>query len=624
MKKLVLSLMAVAMAFTMSAQVIFQEGFDNGIPAGWTLLNDNNSAHSAAYTNAWNNLAEQGNPAPCIGSQSWFDNVGTCDRWIITPAIQIPADGSYCVYVDAMAYEAAYPDGFQVKVSTTTGAARTDFDATPIINVPACTDSWTEYSGSLAAYAGQTIYIAVINNSNDMNILWVDNIKVAQPSENELVLNKVNLPSITAMGNVNVTGTLTSKGSAPLTSFVLSYSVDGGAPVTETITGINVAYNGTYNFTATTPISLNTAGTHSIVVTVSQPNGVADIEDDNTITASVVAYDASLAVSRTTLLEHYTTGQCPNCPSGHDRVHAALQGHNDVIWMCHHAGYYTDAMTTSDDETLCWFYNSAVNGGTYAPAIMLDRTHFDFSDEASPVFFPDNTVANTIATALAQPSFANIAINNVNYNEATRQLTCTVAGELTMDMGLTNPRISLYLVQDSIIAAQSGAGNNYQHDNVYRAAISNVWGDAFTGTTFSKDYTYTLPQTLGNGNKTVKPWQCRLVAFVSNYNSADPTDCKILNAAQSANLNASFVGINNAEEVAISVYPNPATDYVVFQTVDQMSNITIVNALGQVVYNNNIDANEIMVNTTDFAAGIYVATVKTANGISTQRISIVR
>jgi len=624
MKKLVLSLLAVAMAFTMSAQVIFQEGFDNGIPSTWTLLNDNNTAHSAAYTNAWNNIDAQGNPAPCIGSQSWFDNTGVCDRWIITPAIEIPAEGSYSVYVDAMAYEAAYPDGFQVKISTTTGAARTDFDATPVINVAACTDAWTEYTGSLAAYAGQTIHIAVINNSNDMNILWVDNIKVAQPAENEIVLTSLNLPSMTTMGNLNVTGTIKSKGSATLTSFVLSYTVDGGTPVTETITGLNVAYNGDYTFTATTPINLNTTGAHTIAVTISDPNGVADVTDDNTMSATVVAYDATLAVSRTSLLEHFTTAQCPNCPSGHDRVHAALQGHNDVIWVCHHAGYYTDVMTTSDDENLCWFFNSAVNGGTYAPAAMLDRTHFDFCDDESPVFFPGSDVATSIATALAQPCFANIAINNVNYNEATRELTCTVAGDLTMDMGLTNPRISLYLVQDSIIASQSGAGSNYQHDNVHRAAISNVWGDAFTGTTFSKDYTYTLPTTLGNGNKTVKPWQCRLVAFVSNYNNADPTDCVVLNAAQSANLNASYVGINNAEEVAISVYPNPATDYVVFQTPDQMNNITIVNALGQVVYNNNVNANEVIVNTNDFAAGIYVATVKTANGISTQRISIVR
>lgn len=625
MKKVLLTLASVMVAFAMNAQTIFNEGFNDGtIPTGWTMFNDNNTSNSEYYREAWVGVPSQGNPAPCVGSQSWFTTPGTADRWLITPAITIPAEGSYALTLEAMAYEASFPDGFQVKVSTTDASSRSSFGA-PIINVPACTDNWTEYSANLSAYAGQTIYIAIIQNSNDMNLLFVDNVKVYQPAENEIVLTSVVLPEITPMGNVNLTGSILSKGTTTLNSFDLSYIINGGDTVTETINNLSVSYNQAYTFTASTPLALSTAGAYNVTVIVSNPNGVEDVDNsDNVLTKTVVAYDAASAVDRVTLLEHFTTGQCPNCPSGHDRVHAALANHHDdVIWLCHHSGYYTDVMTTPADETLCWFYNST---GTYAPATMLDRTHFSFCDEQSPVFFPDNSVGTCINTALQQPSFANIAINNLNYNEATREVSCTVEGNFTMDLGLANPRVTLYLVQDSIIASQSGAGNNYQHDNVFRAAISDVYGDAISGNSFSKTYTYTLPQTLGNGNKPVQPWRCRLIAFVSNYNSADPTDCKILNAAQTANFNATYVGINEVgTDVVLNIFPNPATTFVTIEAGQAIEEVKVVNTLGQTIYTqNNVNAESVVLNTESYANGMYVATVKTANGISTKRFSVVK
>ena len=47
--------------------------------------------------------------------------------------------------------------------------------------------------------------------------------------------------------------------------------------------------------------------------------------------------------------------------------------------------------------------------------------------------------------------------------------------------------------------------------------------------------------------------------------------------------------------------------------------------MGQVVYNNdNVAADHLMLNTAGYAAGIYMVTVKTANGSTSQRLSIVR
>ena len=93
-----------------------------------------------------------------------------------------------------------------------------------------------------------------------------------------------------------------------------------------------------------------------------------------------------------------------------------------------------------------------------------------------------------------------------------------------------------------------------------------------------------------------------------------------------------FTGITNHEDVSINeqsaspvvaLYPNPATTQVTIAA-EQMEEVKVVNALGQVVYTAQVNGNELVLNTSDFAAGLYVATVRTANGTSTQRFSVVR
>jgi hypothetical protein len=83
------------------------------------------------------------------------------------------------------------------------------------------------------------------------------------------------------------------------------------------------------------------------------------------------------------------------------------------------------------------------------------------------------------------------------------------------------------------------------------------------------------------------------------------------------------VGINeNGEKEYVSVYPNPASDYIQVGSNGEISNVTIVNTVGQVVYNQNVGVNTLRVSTESLPNGVYFINIKTAAGTTTQKIVI--
>ncbi|MBH8558806.1 beta strand repeat-containing protein [Hymenobacter negativus] len=99
--------------------------------------------------------------------------------------------------------------------------------------------------------------------------------------EFNVVLNDVELASIDAPtspltpGNNPVTVTVRNLGSTTLTSLVLSYTLNGGTPVTQSFTGLSLAFAATQQFTFTQGLTLS-FGTYTLAVTASLPSGLTD------------------------------------------------------------------------------------------------------------------------------------------------------------------------------------------------------------------------------------------------------------------------------------------------------------------------------------------------------------
>ena len=642
MKKVLLALVALFVASTMCAQnVVFSEDFENvetpqgigSVPTGWTVYkNDNlsNNSQVAYFTDAWGvlNFGDGDKKATCL---TWTDNSTTpVDRWLVTPAITIPQDGSYYLCYTTSAGNPSYPESFNVKISTTTNAQNAF--TTTLASVNCNWSDPTEDMISLSDYAGQTIYIAFQCTSVDAVYLFLNAMAVREVLPNGMNLTSLNLPNYAPMNtNVNISGTVTGRGTAPLTEFDVEYTVNGTSAGVYHVTGVNAGWNQTASFTHNVPFNESTTGNYTIQVTVSNPNNDANASvADATLSHVINVYDPAITTNRTILLEEFTGAACGYCPAGYDRIHEAIHNRNDVTMVAHHAGYGTDGLSCGASSAMTYFYNDG--GSTYAPAYMLDRTHLS-AEDPGPVMGIGNvsSISSFLDAAAEIPCFLDLNINNLNYSNSNRSLTGTINGHFkTSDAYGSNTRLQIYLLEDSTMMTQTDYNNtpqsrtDYRHYNAVRASIvGDNWGVAVTPDA-NGDFSYNINYTVPNSSKAHR---CHIVAFVYNYNSSNPNDCKVNNAVGSTGyFPADYVGIDEvSSNVVLNVFPNPATNYVNVVANEEIANVTIMNAMGQTVYsNNNVEGESININTSDFAAGIYMVTVKTNNGISTKRISVAK
>ena len=83
------------------------------------------------------------------------------------------------------------------------------------------------------------------------------------------------------------------------------------------------------------------------------------------------------------------------------------------------------------------------------------------------------------------------------------------------------------------------------------------------------------------------------------------------------------LGVGEDAAQAVEVYPNPAKDMLTVKA-ENLNNVTVYNMMGQKMLSQDVDAEEVTINTSDFEAGIYMVRI-TANGSEiTRKISVVK
>lgn len=136
-------------------------------------------------------LALPGDTNFFIGATSWLSPVGMSDDWFAVGPITIPAAGAVASWKHNMP-DGAYRDGYKVFVSTTGLTNYTDFTNPAIFTVADMAAStagdtvntpynvFASRTASLAAFAGQDIYIGIQHQANDMFILYMDDLLVVE------------------------------------------------------------------------------------------------------------------------------------------------------------------------------------------------------------------------------------------------------------------------------------------------------------------------------------------------------------------------------------------------------------------------------------------------------------
>jgi hypothetical protein len=111
------------------------------------------------------------------------------------------------------------------------------------------------------------------------------------PAANDVSLESIDSPvAPVVVGARPVTVTIRNSGGSVLNSVTLAYTLNGGTPVTQQFTALNLAGGATRQLTFTTSVTL-AVGANTLAVTASLPNGSADANPGNNI-QTVTLYTA--------------------------------------------------------------------------------------------------------------------------------------------------------------------------------------------------------------------------------------------------------------------------------------------------------------------------------------------
>lgn len=379
--------------------------------------------------------------------------------------------------------------------------------------------------------------------------------------------------------NMVVKGAVKNMAAQTISSYTVSYEVSGVGNVSgsKTFNG-NLEYRDEANFSITIPTTGLAEGSAEVKLTLT----IDGQEDENTADneATVLVGLVENGYPRIAYLEEFTTEKCPNCPSAITRINSALDNNglrNSVVWIEHHNGYYTDQYTATESNSYLWFYTGS---GTYAPAIMVDRTYTSpYCDAASPVGFPNqpSEIAAWIKKSTDELALVGVEITNIEINGLVATVSVKCEKSSAFDAVCQAPRINVVVVEDDLKSTQqSGYSGTCTHEGVFRAC-NGTWGQTFTwnGNKYEGSFDINLKSTWVTNNM-------KAVAFVSTYDSTNRLNCQIHNTNSAKFTDEFSTGINivdtedaqvmNVEYYTISGKLASENDYGVLLKVSTLEN----------------------------------------------------
>lgn len=328
-------------------------------------------------------------------------------------------------------------------------------------------------------------------------------------------------PAVVGIGqSVDVPVKISNGGKDPITN--ISYTITSNGTTTEEKSVETEAF--IYGGSTKVMIPFEgdaTEGTASKTLTITKVNGNANTAMENTATGNLTTIANLKTWDRQVLIEEFTTEECVFCPDADaglaDFMTENLDLANRVAVASHHAGFYTDWLTVDASKEYTWFYNAS--GSIYAPAFMFDRYAWD---GITPVVSRGG-YKSSVKARLAKTSYAGIDLITMFDGD---KLNVTANCERGWDFSSTPIRITLFLTEDNITAQnQSGTSDGYTHHHVLRA-VNETWGSIldWNGNMATYGYTFDLDSSW-------KTDDLKVIAFVSGYDSSDPTNCVVENVA---------------------------------------------------------------------------------------------
>jgi len=286
MKKITLLGLFIFSLVCLKAQIIFQEDFEEGqLPSGWMI-------ETNATDGGWNfgpvgPISSNGFGIPANGSSNIAgtnDDQCNCDKsndLLITPPIDLGTQTAASLKYDIFYTDNAYQNDQEnatVEISIDGGSTW------EVIEDIAGETEWVTHGINISDYVGQSVLIGFRYNDGSGWLYGaaIDNVLVEVPAALDVELTKITSPTFGETGAaIPIKGEVYNIGSNTVTSLDISYSVNGGTPVSELLDNLSIASFSYYSFELANPYQATAADNYVIDVTINQVNGGMDENPDN-------------------------------------------------------------------------------------------------------------------------------------------------------------------------------------------------------------------------------------------------------------------------------------------------------------------------------------------------------
>lgn len=440
----------------------------------------------------------------------------------------------------------------------------------------------------------------------------------SQAPDQDVAMQAITLAEMIGAGSTPIKGTVRNFGSSAISSFQVSYSIDGSAAVTSTITA-NVNSNAQYNFTHPTSWDA-TSGVHTVKVWVTLADGSADAYAVNDTAVTTVSV-ATQSVQRTALMEEFTSSTCGPCYSlnvsqGFDQLLSNLNTNQPgshlaaIKYQMNWPAPGNDPSYNGDGNTRRGYYG--VNG---VPDVYLDGK--DMSNPTSQAAFN---------AAVAKPSFASMDVSYVQ-NVTTVDVTVNV----TPHFSGSGYKTYIAITEDYYHYPGAYTPQKDYHFAM-RKMLPNGSGINMASLVADEEQSFTRSYTLveggpaqGNYNLWGTVNGITVVAFVQNVSTKEIIQAAF--ATQPVN-----VGIHGPEaESPLQIWPNPTNGLVQMRynnATGTNADVEVFNTLGErVLGTKRTFAGNGQVETIDLSGmepGMYLVRLIAEGKVTTQRINLVK
>lgn len=575
------------------AQIVASQNFDTTL--GWT----------ATSTTAWSRRTTGTAPSclPYAGAgmarfYSYNLSAGITAR-LTSPAITF-AGASYRVKFKMYRDSGYETDADNIKVYyNTTGLAGGTLLGTvnrsralaPVVSE----DGWYSYAFDIPGTVSGTGYVHFLGTSAYGNNIFIDEVTVEQIPALDAELSTVALSLIVppATSNIPVAGTFKNFGTATINSIDVNWQVDNGTIHTQTLSGLSVAPNGTYNFTHQDTWSPS-AGLYSVKVWVSNVNGGTDNDSSNDQIIKNISV-ASGTTTRLPLYEEFSSSTCGPCATFNGNFYNPFHDANAsnyasiayrVNWPGTGDPYYTAEVGT----------RVAYYGISGAPTLLVDANDGTNFDSAA--------LSSDLTEALAKPSYFAIS--------ATKTLT---GSDINLDINTTPYLSGTYRLFAAVVEKHTYNNVASNGETEFRDVFMKMIPDA-SGTTinFTNDVPVNTQLSANLDGLFIEEMSdLEVVIFIQDY--AGKTVMQSTYATESLSTNHPSLADS------VKLYPNPSNGIVRIKT-DVDTDIVILDMTGKEVYKVKNAVNDQTINLTSLQKGVYVAKINNVNGELNQKIVI--